>query len=86
MGGSESKIVNYEDVKQKYTANGIDVSKACGSDAICPPDKFKQEFDTFRNKFDDNDNDNDNDNGNDIILILIILMILSSSIYILKHI
>jgi hypothetical protein len=84
MGGSESKIVNYEDVKQKYTANGIDVSKACGSDAICPPDKFKEEFDTFRNKFDDNGNDNDN--GNDIILILIILMIFSISIYILKYI
>jgi hypothetical protein len=82
MGGSESKIVNYEDVKQKYTANGIDVSKACGSDAICPPDKFKEEFDTFRNKFDDNGNDN----GNDIILILIILMIFSISIYILKYI
>jgi hypothetical protein len=84
MGGSESKIVNYEDVKQKYTANGIDVSKACGHDAICPPDKFKQEFDTFRNKFHDNDNGNDNDNI--YILILILLMILSSSIYILKHI
>jgi hypothetical protein len=82
MGGSESKIVNYEDVKQKYTANGIDVSKACGRDAICPPDKFKQEFDTFRNKFDDNGNDN----GNDIILILIILMIFSISIYFLKYI
>jgi hypothetical protein len=81
MGGSESKIVNYEDVKQKYTANGIDVSKACGRDAICPPDKFKQEFDTFRNKF-----DYYNDNDNIYILILIILMILSSSIYILKHI
>ena len=81
MGGSESKIVNYEDVKQKYTANRIDVSKACGRDAICPPDKFKQEFDTFRNKF-----DYYNDNDNIYILILIILMILSSSIYILKHI
>jgi len=81
MGGSESKIVNYEDVKQKYTANGIDVSKACGSDAICPPNKFRQEFDTFKNKFDTFKNKFDK-----YILILIILIIFSSSIYILKNI
>ena len=77
MGGSQSVIVQGEDVKQLYSTKDIDLSNTCLKDAICPPAKFRKDMDNFANKY--------NDSDIKYILILLILLILLL-IYFIKYI
>ena len=50
MGGSQSVIVQGEDVKQLYSTKDNDLSNTCLKDAICPPAKFRKDMEVSKNR------------------------------------